>query len=141
MNNSARSQRSNYYTNEDNYYVSSHNTNDTEITDDHLTEGTCNIGSLNDEPTNLFVLCLFDSGSSSTLINDGAMSITIKPHLGDPQRFTTTQGVGESLSSHKSEIEKDNKTEKCNEGTGTNTSTGTKRVAWAEIVKGTRTET
>ena len=44
--------------------------------------------------------------------------------------------VEESLSSHKSEIEKENKTEECNEGTGT----GTKRVAWAEIVKGTRTE-
>ena len=44
--------------------------------------------------------------------------------------------VEESLSSHKLEIEKENKTEECNEGTGT----GTKRVAWAEIVKGTRTE-
>ena len=55
--------------------------------------------------------------------------------------YEEKERVGESLSSHKSEIEKDNKTEKCNEGTGTNTSTGTKRVAWAEIVKGTRTET
>ena len=45
--------------------------------------------------------------------------------------------VEDSLSSHKLEIEKENKTEEFNEGTGT----GTKRVAWAEIVKGTHTET
>ena len=75
VNNSARSQSSNYYTNEDNYYISSHNTNNTEITDDHLMEGTCNIGSLNDEPENLFGLCLFDSGSSSTLIPQSHIAI------------------------------------------------------------------
>ena len=50
--------------------------------------------------------------------------------------YEEKERVKESLSSHKSEIEKENKTEECNEGTGT----GTKRVAWAEIVKGTRTE-
>ena len=91
-NNSARSQRSNYYINEDNYYVSTHNADNTDINEDYLPEGTCNIASLKDESANLFGLCLFDSDSSLMLINDRAIPITIKLHLGDPQQFTTTQG-------------------------------------------------
>ena len=39
-----------------------------------------------------FSLCLFDSGSSATLLNERAIPAFIKPKVGEPQRFTTTQG-------------------------------------------------
>ena len=89
-NNPARNQN-NYYTGNEQYYISIHNV-DVNENKYHLPEGTCHITSLNEESANLLGLCLFDSGSSSTLINDRAILASIKPHLGDPQRFTTTQG-------------------------------------------------
>ena len=41
----------------------------------------------------LFGLCLFDSGSTSTLINERAVPPNVEPRLSDPQVVTTTQGT------------------------------------------------
>ena len=77
----------------DNYYVS-HNTSTTNNNhQDHLPEGTLSIRTLNGSPVSLFGLCLFDSGSTSTLINERAVPPTVKPKQGDSQLVTTTQGT------------------------------------------------
>lgn len=63
---------------------------------DHLPEGLILIQSLNDIQADLHALCLFNSGSSSTLINQHALPPLIKSKMGALQSFTTTQGTDES---------------------------------------------
>ena len=41
----------------------------------------------------MFALCLFDSGSTSTLINERSLPMGITPKIGQSQTFTTTQGT------------------------------------------------
>ena len=54
------------------------------------------IQTLNNRTVALFGLCLFDSGSTSTLINERAIPQIVKPLLGETQQVTTTQGIYES---------------------------------------------
>ena len=75
----------------ENYYVS-HNTEAKENQEDHLPEGNLFIRRLNDTLTSLYGLCLFDSGSTSTLINERAIPPTVAPKQGPTQLVTTTQG-------------------------------------------------
>ena len=51
------------------------------------------IKTLSDTNTALFGLCLFDSGSTSTLINVHAVSPHIKPKSSQDQQITTTEGI------------------------------------------------
>ena len=77
----------------DNHYVShSTSTSDSDHRD-YLPEGSLSVRKLNDSPVSLFGLCLVDSGSTSTLINERAVPPNVKPRLGDPQVVTTTQGT------------------------------------------------
>ena len=73
------------------YYVS-HNTDDNNSHEDHLPEGTISVRSLNGTVVALFGLCLFDSGSTSTLINERTVPPQVKPKQGEKQLVTTTQG-------------------------------------------------
>ena len=76
------------------YYVShSTTTTDDNNHQDHLPKGTLSIRMLNGSPVSLFGLCLFDSGSTSTLINEHVVPPEVKPRFGDPQLVTTTQGT------------------------------------------------
>ena len=75
----------------ENYYVS-HNTEAKENQEDHLPEGNLFIRRLNDTLTSLYGLCLFDSGSTSTLINRHAIPPNVAPKQGATQLVTTTQG-------------------------------------------------
>ena len=59
---------------------------------DHLPEGHILIQSLNNKDVHLHALCLYDSGSTSTLINQRAVPPTIIAKIGTAQSFTTTQG-------------------------------------------------
>ena len=66
-----RARRNNYYMNgNDTYFVSHNREEQNNSNEDHLPEGTCNIAILNDQIANLFGLCLFDSGSLATLLNE-----------------------------------------------------------------------
>ena len=62
----------------------------------HLLEGFILIQSLDNIRTDLHVLCLFDSGSTSMLINQRALPPSINAKTGATQSFTTTQGTYES---------------------------------------------
>ena len=59
----------------------------------HLLEGFILIQSLDNIRTDLHVLCLFDSGSTSMLINQRALPPSINAKTGATQSFTTTQGT------------------------------------------------
>ena len=77
------------------HYYTSHsadakNDNDNK---DHLPEGNLTVRFLNETPVSLFGLALFDSGSTSTLINERAVPPNIEPRLGEDQVVTTTQGT------------------------------------------------
>ena len=63
---------------------------------DYLPEGSVLIDFLNEVRADLYALCLFDSGSTNTLINHRAVPPGIPIKLGTPQSFTTTQGTYES---------------------------------------------
>ena len=77
----------------DTYYIS-HNTDTMKgQSNDHLPEGTLRLCKLNGHPVSLFGLCLFDSGSMSTLINKCAIPLNVDPKWGDNQLVTTTQGT------------------------------------------------
>ena len=54
------------------------------------------IQTLNNRTVALFGICLFDSGSTSTLFNDRAISHFVKPLLGETQQVTTAQGIYKS---------------------------------------------
>ena len=86
---------SNYQNNDNNYYYVSYNNDeqDNDQDDDYLPEGTMSIKELNDKPVALFGLCLFDSGSTSTLINERAIPPTVVPKIGPSQEVTITQGT------------------------------------------------
>ena len=60
---------------------------------DHLPGGSILIQSLNNIRADLHALCLFDSDSTSTLINQHALPPAIKAKTGAIQSFTTTQGT------------------------------------------------
>ena len=75
----------------ENYYVS-YNTNKITIEEeDFLPEGTMLIKILNKQTVALFGLCLFDSGSTSMLMNERAIPHFVKPFIGETQQVTTTQ--------------------------------------------------
>ena len=77
----------------DTYYIS-HNIDNTKgQSNDHIPEGTLSLCKLNGHPVSLFGLCLFDSGSTSTLINEHAIPPNVEPKWGDNQLVTTTQGT------------------------------------------------
>ncbi len=85
------SQRHRYF-NRDTYFNECHN-NDSNDQQDFLPEGTILIKQLNGVQVDLFGLCLFDSGSTCTLFNSRALPASVSPKLGEPQKFTTTQGT------------------------------------------------
>ena len=60
---------------------------------DYLPEGNVLIRRLNDIDVDTFGLCLFDSGSTTTLMNQRALPRTVKPRVGSVQQYTTTQGT------------------------------------------------
>ena len=60
---------------------------------DHLPEGNMVIKTLHDTNIALLGLCLFDSGSTSTLINVHAAPPHIKPKRDPDQQVTTTEGI------------------------------------------------
>ena len=51
------------------------------------------IKKLNNTEVHLFALCLYNSGSTSTLLNEQAIPQGIIAKIGLPQTFTTTQGI------------------------------------------------
>ena len=60
----------------------------------YLPEGNVLLCQINETITHTFALCLFDSGSTTNLLNQRALPVGITPLvLGPPQRFTTTQGT------------------------------------------------
>ena len=77
------------------YYVSCYNTDEVtnENEDDFLPEGTMVIKTLNKKSIVLYGLCLFDSGSTSTLINERVIPHHVTPEVGPTQQVTTTQGT------------------------------------------------
>ena len=83
----------NYYQGQ--YVVESYN-QEKVGTQDYLPEGSILIKELNDKTVNLFGLCLFDSGSTTTLINKRSVPPAVVPSRGNSQAFTTTQGTYES---------------------------------------------
>ncbi len=48
---------------------------------------------MNEKQVDAFALCLFDSGSTVTLLNERVLPPGIKPKVGQEQSFTTTQGT------------------------------------------------
>ena len=60
--------------------------------EDYLPEGNLVIRWLNGKTISLYGLCLFDSGSTSTLINERAIPPGVTPKQGPTQQVTTTQG-------------------------------------------------
>jgi len=60
---------------------------------DYLPEGNVLIRRLNDIKVDTFGLCLFDSGSTTTLMNQRALPRIVKPRVGSVQQYTTTQGT------------------------------------------------
>ena len=54
------------------------------------------IQTLNGKQADLYALCLFDSGSTNTLINQQLIPPDIPAKSGTSQSFTTTQGTYES---------------------------------------------
>ena len=52
--------------------------------------------SLNDRQADLYTFCLFDSGSTNTLINQRSVPPDIPAKSGASQSFTTIQGIYES---------------------------------------------
>ena len=63
---------------------------------DYLPEGSVLIQTLNDKQADLYALCLFNSGSTNTLINQQSVPPDIPAKPGMSQPFTTTQGTYES---------------------------------------------
>ena len=59
---------------------------------DHSPEGYAILEGMNGSTANLHCLGLFDSGSTSTLLNKRAIPKDVQPQTGHPQQFTTTQG-------------------------------------------------
>ena len=51
------------------------------------------VSTLNKKSVALFGLCLFDSGSTNTLINERAIPHHVDPRIGPTQQVTTTQGT------------------------------------------------
>ncbi len=84
-------QRNRYFS-RDTYFNECHN-NDSSNQQDFLPEGTILIKQLNGVQVDLFGLCLFDSGSTCTLFNSRALPASVSPKLGEPQKFTATQGT------------------------------------------------
>ena len=66
------------------------------VTIDHLPESSDLIQTLIDVQTDLYALCLFDSGSTNTLINHRVVPLEIPVRAGASQSFMTTQGTYES---------------------------------------------
>ena len=73
------------YPSRENYYVSYDTDNKTIEENDFLPEGTMLIKILNKQTVALFGLCLFDSGSTGTLINECDIPHFVKPLLGETQ--------------------------------------------------------
>ena len=61
--------------------------------EDNLPEGNMIMKILNEVPVPLFGLWLFDSGSTSMLINKRAVLHQIQALIGCDQQVTTTQGI------------------------------------------------
>ena len=74
------------------YVVESFNS-DNSNKNDYLPEGSVLIEYLNDKKVALYALCLFDSGSSNTLINQCSLPPFVEANVGTSQAFTTTQGT------------------------------------------------
>ena len=72
--------------------VEIHNYEENEI-EDHLSEGSILVQLLNDTNTDLYALCLFDSGSTNSLINQRSLPPFIQAKIGKMQSFTTIQGT------------------------------------------------
>ncbi len=69
---------------------------DTELDDkneDAFPEGNILIKMMNGRAVNTFALCLLDSGSTVTLLNQRALPSGVIPKVGKAQAFTTTQGT------------------------------------------------
>ena len=81
--------------NQGNYFVQTYN-NEEICNHDFFPEYNILIKKLNDVDVHLFALCLYDSGSTSTLINEQAIPHGIIAKNGMPQTFTTTQGTYET---------------------------------------------
>ena len=83
-----------YQQQHNNYYVS-YNTDKVIKEEDtnFLPEGTMVIKTLNKKSVAPFGLCLFDSGSTSTLINERVISHHVDPKIGPTQQVTMTQGT------------------------------------------------
>ena len=81
------SQRGGYYLNE------VHQVSDNQKEElDYSPEGYVYLDKMNGNDTHLHCLGLFDSGSTTTLLNKRAIPRSVEPMLGHPQEFTTTQG-------------------------------------------------
>ena len=70
--------------------------NEDKMKKDYLPEGSVLVQSLNDDEVDLFGLGLFDSGSTTTLINKRSVPPNVVPKVGNAQSFTTTQGTYKS---------------------------------------------
>ena len=81
------------YQTREKYYISHKTESDKKIDEDYLPEGTMIIRTMNGKEVSLFGLALFDSGSTSTLINERAIPHAISAHHGEDQMVTTTQGT------------------------------------------------
>ena len=83
-----------YYQGQDNYVCEAFaNEKDETMKIDYLPEGNILLRYLNDAPVDAFGLCLFVSGSTTTLLNQRALPNNITPRMGTTQQFTTTQGT------------------------------------------------
>ena len=83
----------NYYQGQ---YVVETYANENKLQKDFLPEGSVLIQALNAVEVHLFGLGLFDSGSTTTLINKRSVPSCVSPMVGNAQAFTTTQGTYES---------------------------------------------
>jgi hypothetical protein len=85
--------QSSYYN--DGYYLNDDESNkaiQTEEEQDWVPEGTVQILQLQHQNLGFQGLCLFDSGSATTIINRRAIPFNDAPKEGTPQVFNTTQG-------------------------------------------------
>ncbi len=85
-----------YMYQQEHYLNESYDIEETRVdgTVNYLPEGNVLLCQINETITHTFALCLFDSGSTTNLLNQRALPVGITPLvLGPPQRFTTTQGT------------------------------------------------
>ena len=82
-NNNNRNPYTDYGNNNFGSYVCETYDNEGEKENDFLPEGNILIKTINGKPANTFALCLFDSGSTVTLMNQRALPPGITPKVGN----------------------------------------------------------